>query len=724
MSIGAIALKQAWDSQMVKPMSGGQHMPFERLLKPRSIAVFGGAQAQELIRQCDRMGFEGEIWPVHPKRTEVLGRKVYHMVEDLPGSPDAAYVAVNRYLTIDIVRDLAARDAGGAICYATGFTEAGEEGSELEGQLLEASGDMPLIGPNCYGLLNYLDGAMLWPDQQGGQRVDRGVAIITMSSNVGFNLTMQRRSLPIAYMMSLGNRLKFDLHDAIETFARQDQVTALGLFLETIPNPKAFEEAVNIARELAKPIVAIKTGRSEVAKKMVVSHTASLAGSDVLVSALFERLAVARVDSLEALMEALKVLHVLGPLNGGRIGAMSTSGGDLTLLADAMGPGLTMPPLSEAVTQCLRTTVHERIVAANPLDYQMFDWDDDGRMAENFTAFLSEDFDVSLCLLDYPREDCCDQSTWGGAERGFIRAARQTGTKGAVLATFSDTMSESVAARLMKEGIAPLAGIDAGLAGIQAAVDIGVAWSQPPSPPLLTEFGQPQDGPVKVLDEAESKGLLAQYGIPIPLGRIVRSPEEAAEAAGELGYPIVVKALGVTHKTDVRGVRVDLVSADEVSATVREMSGLSDSYLVEKMVDGIVAELIVGVACDDQFGPYLLVGSGGIQVEMLKDCAHFLLPTTRQQVLQALNQLKCAPLFNGYRGAPPADLKAAADAILAVARMVEAAPPSIVELDINPLMLLAEGQGVVAADALISLRVAPTSETNQVTESVRQNKNE
>jgi len=650
-------------------------MSFERLLKPRSIAAFGGAQAQEVIRQSDLMGYKGEIWPVHPKKTEILGRKVYRSVEDLPGSPDAAYVGVNRYLTIDIVRDLAARDAGGAVCYATGFIEAGEEGSVLQEQLLEASGDMPLIGPNCYGLLNYLNGAMLWPDQQGGRRVEEGVAIITMSSNVGFNLTMQRRGLPIAYMVSLGNRLKFDLHDAIYTFSRQDQVTALGLFLETMPDPKAFEEAVNFARELGKPIVAIKVGRSEVAQKMVVSHTASLAGSDDLVSALFERLGVARVNSLEALMEALKVLHVLGPLNGGRIGAMSTSGGDLTLLADALGPSLTMPPLSEKVAQSFRATLHERMVAANPFDFQMFYWNDEERMAEQFTAFLAEGFDVSLCLLDYPRADCCDQSTWGGAERGFVRAAQQTGTKGAVLATFSDTISEPVAARLMKDGVAMLAGIDAGLAGIQAAVDVGAAWSRPPSPPLLTGFGQQQDGPVKVLDEAESK----------------------------------VKALGVAHKTDIGGVRLDLGSADEVSAAVMEMSGLSESYLVERMVEGVVAELIVGVARDEQFGPYLLVGGGGILVELMKDSVSLLMSTTTERVLHALGQLKCAPLFNGFRGAPPADLNAAADVILAVAGMIENDPSSIIELDINPLMLLAEGQGVVAADALICLNAKPAS---------------
>jgi len=680
-------------------------MVVERLLKPRSIAVFGGGVAEELVRQCDRMGYEGEIWPVHPKKEEIRGRKVFRSVADLPGSPDAAYVGVNRNLTIDIVRDLAARGAGGAICYATGFTEAGEEGSELEKQLLEASGDMPLVGPNCYGLLNYLDGAIIWPDQQGGRRVDSGVAIISMSSNVAFNLSMQRRGLPVAYMMSLGNQLKFKLEDAILMFAGEERVTALGLYLEAMADPKAFEEAVNVARDLGKPIVAVKTGRSDVAQKIVVSHTASLAGSDALVSDLFDRLGVARVNTLEALNEALKVLHVLGPLEGGRLGAMSTSGGDLTLLADAMiGSNLTMPPLTQVGSNRLREVVHERMVAANPLDFQMFDWDNEDRLAETFTPFVSEGFDLSLCLLDYPREDLCDQSTWGGAERGFVRAVHDTGTKGAVLSTFSDTISERVAARLIQEGVAPLAGIDAGLAGVQAAVDVGAAWSRPPSPPLLECENRADDAQVKVLNEADSKALLSNCGVPIPPSTVVCDAQAAAAAAEELGFPIALKALGVAHKTESGGVALGLCSADEVSVALAEMSHLSESFLIEKMVEDVVAELIVGVARDEQFGPYLLVGGGGILVEMMNDSASLLLPVTGERVREALDGLKCAPLFHGFRGRPKADLVAATEAILAVAKMVEVDPSLIVELDINPLMLLAEGRGAVAADALISLR--------------------
>ncbi|MFW2368018.1 MAG: acetate--CoA ligase family protein [Desulforhopalus sp.] len=680
-------------------------MSLERLLNPRSIAVFGGVQAEEVIRQSDLMGYDGDIWPVHPKKTEIQGRTVYRSVSDLPGSPDAAYLGVNRNLTIDLVRELARRNAGGAVCYATGFIEAGDEGSELQAQLLEASGDMPLIGPNCYGILNYVDGAMLWPDQQACQRVDEGVAIITMSSNVGFSLTMQRRALPIAYAVSLGNKLKLDLHDAIEVFARQDRVTALGLYIETMSDPKGFEEAINIAREMGKPVVCLKTGRSEVGKKMVVSHTASLAGSDTLVSALFERLGVARVNSLEAFVEALKVLHVLGPLPGGRIGAMSTSGGDLTLLADAMGPGLSMPPLSEQVARKLEEKVHERVVAANPFDYQMFDWNDEDHMAAKFTAFLSESFDVGLCVLDYAREDLCDQSSWGGAERGFVRALQTTGTKGAMLATFSDTFTESVAMRLMQSGVASLAGVDSGLAGIQAAVDVGAVWRRPVSPPLLGKFDRFKEGSARVLDEAESKRLLADYGIVVPPSRVVSNVWEAVEAAEVLGYPVVVKALGIMHKTEVKGVRLNLESSEEVRASVTSMSSLSGSFLVEKMIDEVVAELIVGVARDAQFGSYLVVGSGGILVELMKDSVSILLPVTREQVLNSLAQLKCAPLLNGFRGAPPADIDGVVEVIMAIAKVIESDSSSILELDINPLMLLPEGQGVIAADALISLSV-------------------
>jgi acyl-CoA synthetase (NDP forming) len=675
----------------------------KRLLQPSSIAVYGGASAQELIRQCDGMGFMGQIWPVHPGRTEILGRKVYPSTRALPAAPDAAYIAVNRHATIDIVRDLAAMGAGGAVCFATGFTEAGEDGAALQAQLLEASGDMSMIGPNCYGMLNYIEGAMLWPDQQGGRRVEEGVAIITMSSNVGFNLTMQRRGLPIAYMVSLGNRLKFDIDDAIRTFASQDRVTAIGLYLESVGDPARFERAVADASALGKPIVAIKTGRSEISKKIVVSHTSSLAGSDELIDALFERTGVGRVNSLEALIEALKVLHVLGPLEGGRMGVMSTSGGDLSLVGDAMsGSGLSMPAMDEDVVDKVRNTVHERIVVANPLDYQMFDWNNEARLTKMFTAFMQQDFDISINLLDYPRADRCDPSGWYGSQQGFINAAGETRKASAIMATFTDTLPEPLAEQLIRQGVVPLAGIEAGLAGIQAAVDIGAALKREPHVALLSNFDPPSGRLARIKDEAESKKILATYGVPVPASRIVSHTDEAIAAARELGFPVALKALGVAHKTDVGGVALNLNDIEAVEQALLQMSHLSNRFLIETMVDGIIAELIVGVARDEQFGPYIVIGNGGVLVEIMKDSKSLLLPITHDQVLDALNSLNCAALFHGFRGKPRCDLEAAVKAILAISSLVKDHSSTIAEVDINPLMLLASGQGVVAADALIS----------------------
>jgi acetate---CoA ligase (ADP-forming) len=234
-------------------------------------------------------------------------------------------------------------------------------------------------------------------------------------------------------------------------------------------------------------------------------------------------------------------------------------------------------------------------------------------------------------------------------------------------------------------------------------VDVGAAWKRPPSRPLLVAPFAVDQSALTVLDEAASKAMLAEAGVPVPESCVIGDVAEAVAAAEALGFPVVIKALGVAHKTDVGGVRLNLRSADDVRSAMSMMAGLSKRFLVERMVEDAVAEIIVGVAQDEQFGPYLVVGGGGILVELMKDSASLLLPVTRDQVLDALDGLQCAPLLNCFRGCPQADLNAAADVVLAIAALIAKDPAAIVELDINPLMVLAEGQGAVAADALIRL---------------------
>ena len=264
-----------------------------------------------MVRQCRRMAFAGDIWPVHPSATEVEGYRCYKSVDELPGAPDASFIGVNRRITVEIVRSLSKINAGGAVCYASGFNEV-SDGEALNDALVDSAGEMPILGPNCYGVINYLDGALLWPDQHGGQRVDRGVALLTQSSNIGINLTMQSRALPIAYLVALGNQAQTDLAGVLETLVEDDRVTAIGLYIEGFPDVQALAQVMGRARERGLPVVAVKSGVSAQGASITRSHTASMAGSDEAASALFERLGIARVQDLDTLIESLKLLHVHG----------------------------------------------------------------------------------------------------------------------------------------------------------------------------------------------------------------------------------------------------------------------------------------------------------------------------------------------------------------------------------------------------------------------------
>ena len=205
-----------------------------RLLRPRSIAVIGGEAAARVAEQCDRMGFDGNLWPVHPSRKTVAGRRAFHSIDMLPGVPDAAFVGVNRHATIAAVAALSRMGAGGAVCYASGFLEAAD-GELLQRDLVDAAGSMPIIGPNCYGFINFLDGAPLWPDQHGGRRLEpseRGVAIITQSSNIAISMTMQQRALPIAYLLTAGNQAQLGVSRLALALLEDERVSAVGLHIE------------------------------------------------------------------------------------------------------------------------------------------------------------------------------------------------------------------------------------------------------------------------------------------------------------------------------------------------------------------------------------------------------------------------------------------------------------------------------------------------------------
>ena len=680
-----------------------------RLLHPRSVALVGGEQAAKAASQCRRMGYAGDVWPVHPTKATVAGYPAFRTVEDLPAAPDAVFLGVNRALTVELVAALARRGAGGVVCYAAGFAEAGLDGEALQAHLLAAAGDMPLIGPNCYGLINYLDGALLWPDQHGGTRTRSGVAILAQSSNIAMNLSMQRRGLPIAFLAALGNQSSVTVADLMEALAADPRVTAIGLYLEGVGDPAALERAARAAHAARTPVVVLKAGRSTAAGQLTLSHTASVSGGDAAMDALFHRVGLARVRSLGELLETLKLLHCGGPLPGPDIVSLSCSGGEACLMADAAeGRTTHFRPFDPVQTARIAATTGPLVTVSNPFDYHAFMWSDGPCMARTFTEALACGFDLAVLVLDIPRLDRCDPAAWLPALDALRAATAATGSRAAMLATLPETLPESVAAECLAQGIAPLSGIDDALAAIEAAAAIGAAWVRPPSPPLAAPValaGQPH-----LLTEHAAKALLARYGLTVPDGRLCRSADEAAAAIK--GFPVVVKLGGAehAHKSDVGGVALDLPDEAAVRAAAARLLRAGDAVLVERMVTGVVAELLVGVARDPVLGLHLVVGAGGVLVELLRDSRVLLLPLDRAEARAALDALRIAPLLCGHRGRPAADTDAIIAALDAVSRFALDHADCLAELDINPLLV--RTRGAVAADALV--RLADGSATSRL----------
>jgi acyl-CoA synthetase (NDP forming) len=691
-----------------------------RLMRPRSIAVIGGDAAQEVVRQSRAFGFDGAIWPVNSRRQNMDGIACFPTIEALPGSPDAVFLATPAEPSIKLAGELARARAGGAICYASDFAEAGPEGRDRQAELLRSARGMPIIGPNCYGMINAFDRVALWPDQHGCRPIDggpdragRGIAIISQSGNLALNLTMQTRGLPLGYVISVGNCADTTPADLIEALLDDRRVSAIGLHLEALGSIARFSQACLAAREAGIPLVALKTGVSARGAALTLSHTGSLAGPDRLCDALFDRCGIARAHDPAAFLETLKILHVGGPLRGNSIASASCSGGEASLVADlAERFALQTPAFAPSTQAELEQLLGPLVAIANPLDYHTHIWGDGGAQTEVFAAMMSGGFDALLLLLDFPRADRCTDEGWRTTLDAFIAAHHAThaplGTVRMVVSSLPENLPEAVAVELLAAGIVPVPGLSEAIGAIASSARMGEIWSRALPAPIPDLAPLEHQAPL-VWDEFTSKAALSAAGVAIPAGRsFSRAALEAAcsDSGAALGvrFPLVLKAVGsgLAHKTELRAVALGLTSRDELLSEVRRMADVSDSFLVEEMIDDAVAELIVGVACDPQFGPCIAIGAGGIFVELLRQVEYLLLPTDRAEIERALRRLPLFAVLAGYRGRVGCDLPALVDAIIAIARFAEEHSGNLNELDVNPLLALP--YGAVAVDAIISMR--------------------
>ncbi len=674
-------------------------MTLSRLINPRSIVFVGGNECAIAITRTREFGFTGKIWAVHPKREELGGIKTVKSVDDIEGPIDAAFIAVKREPTVEIVRALRAKGCGGAVIYAAGFAEAGA--TELQTELLKAAGGMPLMGPNCYGFVNGLSRAALWPDEHGVKIRDNGVAIITQSGNIACNLTFTNRELPLAAIFTIGNQADVDIARMVEELSVDPRITAIGLHVEGLKDVARFATAAAKARELRKPIVVLKTGKSEQGAKVTLSHTSSLSGADQLYDAMFERYGVARVTSVTALAETLKFLHHGGPIADSRLVSLSCSGGEAALVADmAMTRRVSFPEFSAKTKPKVSATLNEFVSIDNPLDYHTFIWGDEDKLTNTFTAVLSGGFDCGMLILDVPTLPHMNPAAWYKTARAYIAAAKANNARAVVVASLQENMPQEMAALFAEAGVAPMLGLDDTLSAFEAASFIGQNWARNEALPTLAPPSA-SAGEAQLLTEHAAKHLLKSFGLSVPQGTTC-AVADAARIATAIGFPVVLKTSSATiaHKTEAGGVALNLKSEAEVIEAAAKMAGLAPEVLVEKMVPGAVTELIIGLKRDPQFGLALVVGAGGIFTELLKDSATLLLPTNRDEMTRALKSLRIWKLVEGFRG-KSGDQEAVIKAVEAVAAFAAAHADAIEELDINPLFVLP--QGVRAADAVVLL---------------------
>lgn len=687
----------------------------KRLFAPRHLAFVGGRSMARALKRCADGGFKGEMWLVNPQHASLEGVPCVASIADLPCGPDGVFIATNRELTLSCVAALAAKGAGGAICYASGFAETGEEGVAMQAQLLQAAGDMALLGPNCYGLLDYLHSVALWPVAHGGKAVEKGVAILTQSGNFAYNLSMSDRSLPLAYMASVGNQAQQGVAELMDVLLDEPRVTAIGLHLEGLKNVPGFARAAQKALERGIPVIALKTGVSQIGAELALSHTSSLAGSDALYDSLFQRLGVIRVSGPVSFVETLKAA-ACGQLPAGpSLIALACSGGDAGLIADyAERNDLTLPKLDEHQRVELAQVLPSYANLVNPLDFTTAIWGDRDALENMLETALRTPADAALLVLDYPAEFTGERKECDLLLELYCDLLERHGKTGFVTSAFPELLPASARERLHARGVAALQGVEDGLAAwsriahYRSRREALLAGGESALAPICP---QAPAGQGQLLDEWQSKQALRRFGLPLPDARICR-PQQALEEARSLGYPLVLKVVSadLPHKTEAGGVALNLkdeaalVSALDTMRSIlaRHAPGLAfDQVLLERMASPPLAELIVGIKRETGFGLALVIGAGGILVELLKDSRSLLLPTTDQAIHDALLGLRCAPLLTGFRGGPAVDMQALVRAIRAVADYACENAERLLELDVNPLLVNA--QGAVAVDALIRL---------------------
>jgi len=697
----------------------------DALLNPRSIAVigatprpqYGGRLLNAVLGAADRL----RVYPINPKYAELGGVTCYPSVEALPESPDVAAVIVPRDHVLPVLEGCHRRGVRSAIVITAGFAERGTaEGRALQEQLASFArqSGLRISGPNCLGVANVKNN--VWPMAMSsvGNTADvpGAIGLVCQSGATAFGPLRARAAdagIGYTYIISTGNEADLEFADYARYLLDDPDTRVIAGFVEGFKTAEKFIAVARLAADYGKPIVLIKIGRSEAGARAAGSHTGALTGSDARLDAVCAQYGVIRVQDYDELLEVSQLLAQSPRPDPPGIAVVSHSGGVSSLTADMLGAaGLHLPPLSESVRNDLNGIIKGFGWAANPAD---------------LTGFLNGDAfpHIIQSIVSQPDVGTLVIASAGGEQRAEQAIELRDQTRKALVYLWTGTRTDTHGLQALKSAAVPIFYSPAALArslkqrhGYHAWHDqrqrTGFAETAPLTPDQqAARLGLARVGK-RALSEFESKQLIAAWGVPVTRDVQASSADEAAAAAEQVGYPVVLKvdSADLLHKTDAGLVHLGLCDASQVRAAFDAVMARAHAFAPAAAVGGVVveemvtqaAEVIIGVTDDEQLGPILLFGSGGVLVEVYQDVALRRCPITMAEALEMISEVKGARLLWGFRGRPAADVDALAQALVDVSQLAVHLRGEIVELDINPLMVLPAEQGVRAADALVVLK--------------------
>lgn len=669
------------------------------LFSPHSIAVIGaspkGGAGSIVIRNLQRLGFAGTIHPVNPKYADVLGYPCHPSLETIPGPVDCAAVLLGDKAILPILKTAHARGVKGVWAFASGFAETGEQGAAMQREIRDFCRETGLLfcGPNCVGYANITDGVGMYSAPLPRAFRKGSIGVIAQSGAVLLALGNSPREAGFSRLISSGNEAALGLADYMDYL---------------VDDPKT-------------AVIALKVGRSELACRVAATHTGAIAGSDRTLDAFFRRWHVIRVNTLDELLETSILFSGLrgAPTTSRRVGMSTVSGGEMGMLADICSDyGLEFPPLSEEGKAGLRSVLPPYAPLANPLDA----WGS-GDLKEAYPASLSilarePAVDLLIVSQDMPSNMADEQiAQFSDVAAAAVRARADSGKPVVVVSNISGGIEPSIRKILDDGGVPALQGSTEGVGAVAAWLD----WNSP----LPEETEAPLPLPTDLLAELDTCGgivpyalstrVLAHFGITALCERLTQTPEEAKAAAEAIGYPVALKGISpdITHKTETGLVKLNIADAgalrqawDELerSMNLHHPDARREGMLIQSMVTGDVVETIAGVNRDPAFGSAVVVGLGGIFVDLLRDVSLELSPLSPARAKAMINRLQAAKLLQGFRGKQPADIAALEETLVRLGRMAHALGERLVSLDLNPLMVLPEGQGVRIVDIVMQAR--------------------